>query len=56
MNKYTIILHKSENNNKQILHEFKYSMKAHNKKELNSIIKEQFGVKDIADVVIEQNR
>lgn len=56
MNKYTIILHKPDNNNKQILHEFKYSMKAYNKKELNSIIKEQFVIEDIAGVVIEQNR
>ena len=56
MNKYTIILHKPDNNNKQILHEFKYKVKAHNEKELNSIIKEQFGIEDIAGVVIEQNR
>lgn len=53
MNKYTIILHKPDNNNKQILHEFKYKVKAHNEKELNSVIKEQLGVDNMEYIVVE---
>ena len=54
MNKYTIILHNPDKNNKNILHELRYKIKANSINELNNRLKSNFCIYSLEDVVIEQ--